>query len=123
MPLAVFSSPGRYVQGRDATAELGTQLQAAGLQGPVIILADPVRRRVARAGLGLHPTASPWAQQCQLDCQPRLPWLSVDSSLLCNPHLAAGGGAHVERRVGGLAARRRLFLLRAPVWGRVYRRG
>ncbi len=37
--LAVFSSPSRYTQGRDATAALGQEMTALGLEGPVLILA------------------------------------------------------------------------------------
>lgn len=42
--LAVFASPGRYVQGRNASAQLAVQLQAAGLEGPLLVCVDPVVR-------------------------------------------------------------------------------
>ena len=38
--LSLFCSPSRYVQGRDATAQLGHQMQMAGLRGPAYILAS-----------------------------------------------------------------------------------
>lgn len=38
--LSVFASPSRYVQGRDATLELGSQLTHLGLHGPAFILAS-----------------------------------------------------------------------------------
>jgi glycerol dehydrogenase len=38
--LKVFCAPSRYVQGRDATSELGTQLRAVGLAGPAYIVAS-----------------------------------------------------------------------------------
>ncbi|TXH43669.1 MAG: iron-containing alcohol dehydrogenase [Actinobacteria bacterium] len=38
--LAVFCSPSRYVQGRDATAQLGIQLTHLGLTGPALIVAS-----------------------------------------------------------------------------------
>lgn len=38
--LSVFASPSRYVQGRDATLHLGSQLTHLGLTGPVFILAS-----------------------------------------------------------------------------------
>jgi glycerol dehydrogenase len=44
--LSIFSSPERYVQGRDATEALGTQLQQVGLpEGAVLVVASktPVR--------------------------------------------------------------------------------
>lgn len=40
--LRVFCSPERYIQGRDATLELGTQIKAVGLQGPVLIVSGKV---------------------------------------------------------------------------------
>lgn len=38
--LKIFCSPSRYVQGRDATAELGSQLAHVGLSGPAYIVAS-----------------------------------------------------------------------------------
>ena len=38
--LAVFCSPSRYVQGANATAELGSVLSAMGLTGPALIVAS-----------------------------------------------------------------------------------
>ena len=38
--LKVFCAPSRYVQGRNATAELGTQMRAVGLAGPAYIVAS-----------------------------------------------------------------------------------
>jgi glycerol dehydrogenase len=37
--LSVFSSPSRYVQGKGATAALGREIKALGLEGPVLIIA------------------------------------------------------------------------------------
>lgn len=37
--LAVFCSPPRYVQGRDATAALGSEMSGLGLNGPALIVA------------------------------------------------------------------------------------
>ena len=38
--LSVFCAPSRYVQGRDATAQLGEQMTKAGLKGPAFLLAS-----------------------------------------------------------------------------------
>lgn len=38
--LATFCAPSRYVQGRNATAELGTQMKSVGLAGPAYVLAS-----------------------------------------------------------------------------------
>jgi glycerol dehydrogenase len=38
--LTVFASPARYVQGRNATLQLGAQLTHLGLEGPVFLLAS-----------------------------------------------------------------------------------
>ncbi|MBF6124437.1 glycerol dehydrogenase [Nocardia brasiliensis] len=44
--LSVFSSPGHYVQGRDATAALGAEMTRLGLDGPVLIVAGASARRL-----------------------------------------------------------------------------
>ncbi|NUR58073.1 MAG: glycerol dehydrogenase [Catenulispora sp.] len=44
--LSVFSSPGHYVQGRDATAALGPEMRRLGLAGPVLIVAAPSAERL-----------------------------------------------------------------------------
>lgn len=46
--LAVFCSPSRYVQGRDATSALGTQMAHLGLTGPALIIAS--RRCIDQLG-------------------------------------------------------------------------
>ncbi|TQM30571.1 glycerol dehydrogenase [Nocardia bhagyanarayanae] len=47
--LSVFSSPGHYVQGRDATAALGEELRRLGIEGPVLIVAGSSARRLLSA--------------------------------------------------------------------------
>ncbi len=42
--LSVFCSPARYTQGKDATAALGAEMTAIGLEGPALIVAS---RRIA----------------------------------------------------------------------------
>ena len=37
--LSVFSAPSHYVQGKNATAALGTEMHRIGLQGPALIVA------------------------------------------------------------------------------------
>ena len=37
--LSVFSSPGRYTQGRGATMALGREMNSLGLEGPVLLIA------------------------------------------------------------------------------------
>ncbi|MFC1418098.1 glycerol dehydrogenase [Streptacidiphilus cavernicola] len=44
--LSVFSSPGHYVQGRDATAVLGAEMVRLGLTGPVLVVAAPSAGRL-----------------------------------------------------------------------------
>jgi glycerol dehydrogenase len=43
--LKVLCSPARYVQGRDATRELGAELIRLGLAGHVLCIAGPSARR------------------------------------------------------------------------------
>ncbi|MFC1432123.1 glycerol dehydrogenase [Streptacidiphilus sp. N1-3] len=47
--LSVFSSPGHYVQGRDATASLGPEMARLGLAGPVLVVASPSAERLLAA--------------------------------------------------------------------------
>jgi glycerol dehydrogenase-like iron-containing ADH family enzyme len=48
--LGVFCAPGRYVQGRDATEQLGDEMAKIGLEGPALIVSSPSPRRLlARA--------------------------------------------------------------------------
>ena len=44
--LAVFSAPSHYVQGKHATAALGTEMQRIGLQGPALIVAGRSAQRL-----------------------------------------------------------------------------
>ncbi len=44
--LSVFCSPCRYTQGRDATASLGMEMAALGLDGPVLIVASRSAKRL-----------------------------------------------------------------------------
>ncbi|GAA5089446.1 glycerol dehydrogenase [Nocardia iowensis] len=44
--LSVFSSPGHYVQGREATAQLGAEMTRLGLGGPVMIVAGGSAQRL-----------------------------------------------------------------------------
>jgi glycerol dehydrogenase len=37
--LSVFCSPGRYTQGRGATAALGREMAGLGLEGPALLIA------------------------------------------------------------------------------------
>lgn len=58
--LSVFTSPSRYTQGRDATAALGSEMKALGLEGPALLigggtaialLSDTWQRSLEEAGL------------------------------------------------------------------------
>lgn len=56
--LSVFCSPSRYVQGRNATAELGDQLKHIGLSGRALIVAsDPTAGRLESAWKQSLPAA------------------------------------------------------------------
>ncbi|MEU4342335.1 glycerol dehydrogenase [Nocardia sp. NPDC023852] len=44
--LSVFSAPGHYVQGRDATAALGAEMTRLGIGGPVLIVAGTSAFRI-----------------------------------------------------------------------------
>ena len=44
--LSVFSAPGRYVQGPDATSQLGDELRYLGFTGPVLIVASASANKI-----------------------------------------------------------------------------
>ena len=52
--ISVFSSPSRYTQGPNATAVLGQEMKALGLEGPVLIVAGRSARKLLG---GVWPTA------------------------------------------------------------------
>jgi len=70
-PLAVFASPGRYVQGPGATHELGNELRRLGLSGRVLFIAggtaqrqlEPIWQRELPP-LGLEPLVLPFGGEC-----------------------------------------------------------
>lgn len=71
--LAVFCSPSRYTQGKNATAVLGAEMAGLGLSGPVLIVAgrSPIRllmdtwkRTFAEAGLAY--AVHPFGGECSL---------------------------------------------------------
>ncbi len=70
-PLAVFASPGRYVQGPGATHELGRELQRLGFAGQVLLVAggtalrelEPIWRRVLPEA-GLEPVVMAFGGEC-----------------------------------------------------------
>ena len=56
--LTVFTSPSRYTQGKGATAAMGQEMTALGLEGPVLIIAG---RTVI--GLLARPGSEAWMRQ------------------------------------------------------------
>lgn len=46
VPLTVFASPGRYVQGPGATLELGRELKRFGFRGCVDLIGDGTAQRL-----------------------------------------------------------------------------
>ena len=70
-PLAVFASPGRYVQGPGATWELGRELQRLGFQGPVLFIAGGTAQRILAPiwqeqlpPVGLRPVVEAFKGEC-----------------------------------------------------------
>lgn len=96
-PLAVFASPGRYVQGPGATHELGRELKRLGLSGPVLIVAggtarrelEPIWRSVLPAE-GIEPEVVAFAGECSLEEIGRLVRLGRDGGH--GAVIGAGGG-------------------------------
>lgn len=104
--LAVFASPGRYVQGRNATAKLGEQMKLCGLEGPVVILADTVSVQAGQPGR----MANTWPCACP-------------TARLWHIHVREGGHPAAGERVGRGTASGGLCLQRGQVWWGVHGRG
>src|SRR5580658_9197673 len=71
--LSVFSSPGRYTQGRNATAALGQEMVRIGLAGPVLIVAGQSAARLLSeawaktfSAVGLAHTVHAFGGECSL---------------------------------------------------------
>src|SRR5688572_21483138 len=95
--LAVFSSPGRYTQGRDATERLGAEMKTVGLDGPALIvagksavglLADVWRRALGDAGIA-H-TVHRFGGECSLAEIERVKTAAREAS--ARVVIGAGGG-------------------------------
>ncbi|MEN9861349.1 MAG: Glycerol dehydrogenase [Cyanobacteriota bacterium] len=96
-PLAVFASPGRYVQGPGATYELGRELQRLGLQGPVLFVAGGTAQRDLASiwqqtlpAAGLEPVVIPFGGECSVEEINRLVAASRHQSFVAV--VGAGGG-------------------------------
>ncbi|MFZ9974539.1 MAG: iron-containing alcohol dehydrogenase, partial [Vulcanococcus sp.] len=96
-PLAVFASPGRYVQGPGATYELGRELQRLGLQGPVLFVAGGTAQRdlapiwpQTLPAAGREPVVIPFGGECSVEEINRLVAASRHQSFVAV--VGAGGG-------------------------------
>jgi len=95
--LAVFASPGRYVQGPGATHELGRELQRLGLAGSVLNLAGATARRdlapiwqSVLPPLGIEPLVEAFGGECSVAEIDRL--VQAGAGRACSAVLGAGGG-------------------------------
>lgn len=99
--LSVFSSPGHYVQGRDATAELGPQLARLGLAGPILLVASKSARRLlaeawqtSLAGAGIAWHVHDFAGECSRAEIARI--REAASAAGCAAVAGAGGGKALD---------------------------
>ena len=96
-PLAVFASPGRYVQGPGATHDLAAELERLGLQGPILFVAGshavaqlaPIWNETLPAH-GLQPIVEQFAGQCTLAEIARLTEVGRANEVVAV--VSAGGG-------------------------------
>ncbi len=96
-PLNVFASPGRYVQGPEATHELGRELKRLGVDGSVLFIAGgTAQRRLAPIWqaelppLGLTPVIEAFGGECSETEINRLVELAKTHTF--NAVVGAGGG-------------------------------
>ncbi len=99
--LSVFSSPGRYVQGPDATESLGTELKYLGFRGPVVIvasnsaarqLADTWKKSLSQHGINFIVHTFPG--ECTADEVERIADTARAST--CDAIVGAGGGKVID---------------------------
>ena len=71
--LAVFTSPCRYTQGKDATESLGREMQKLGLGGPALVVAGKSAQRLLTAAwtrslgeAGIAFEVHPFGGECSL---------------------------------------------------------
>jgi glycerol dehydrogenase len=71
--LSVFCSPGRYTQGKNATAALGREMAALGLRGPALVVAGRSAARLLEATwqctfheAGITHAVHPFGGECSL---------------------------------------------------------
>ncbi|MGD9618985.1 MAG: glycerol dehydrogenase [Mycolicibacterium sp.] len=108
--LTMFAAPGRYVQGRDATRELGTVMAQVGLRGPALILASARiscemadRWQQSLGAVGIDFTVHRFAGECsqkEIDAG-----AAAATAVRANTLIAVGGGKALDtgRAVGAAA--------------------
>lgn len=99
--LSVFSAPGRYVQGPDATAALGSELKYLGFRGPVVIVASGSAARQLtdtwQKSLGQHNInfiVHSFPGECTADEVERI--ADAARASLCDAIVGAGGGKVID---------------------------
>ncbi len=99
--LAVFCAPARYVQGRHATAQLGSVLTAMGLDGPVLIVASARVESMLGAAwartlgaVGIHYAVHHFGGECS---QPEIDaGVAAARAMGATTVLGAGGGKALD---------------------------
>lgn len=100
--LAVFCSPERYVQGRDATAELGAQMKELKCAGPVLVVAGASAARLladawaaSLGAAGYEHTLHPFPGECT---QAEIDAIAGEAKRRgCKTVVGAGGGKVILR--------------------------
>lgn len=114
--LKIFCSPSRYVQGSNATAELGTQMSVVGLTGPAFIIASP--RAVAAmedtwreslSGHSIEFTVGEFSGECSMSEIDRLTALAAAAKVI----IGVGGGKTLDT-ARAVAANLRVPVVNCP---------
>jgi len=107
--LSVFSAPGRYVQGADATQSLGAELKNLGFDGPVLIVASNNAQRLLSATWkatlshsGISYMIHSFGGECSAEEILKIQSSAAGAS--CNVIIGAGGGKVIDAARAAAAA-------------------
>ena len=116
--LSIFSSPGRYVQGPDATHALGRELKGLGFDGSVLIVASRSAQKLLSGiwkesleSVGIKYTIHPFSGECSAEEIEVIQ--NIARTWSCTAIVGAGGGKVIDA-ARAAAATLNLAFISAP---------